>query len=452
MQTQIRETLPESETPASGIREDRHSRLPLILTVAALVLFMLICNLLTPMLVDDFTYSFSFVDGSPIESAADIFPSIAAHAEKMNGRHTAHFFAQLFLLLPDFLFEIVNAAIFTAGLCLMARICDRKLRLWMILLLFGFHWLFEPAFGEVNLWLDGACNYLWGYVICLLWLSPYFAAIDRLRPAPIGLRIALIPLGFVAGGWNENASAASIFMAALLICAVLYVHRRVGFELILALVGAIGGFLTMALAPAESKNKIVELTFDLLRDNFVIATKMLAQMAPLFILYAVLITLAVMLDADGAAICKSVVLTLGALASNYIMIFASYYHSRSAAFTAVLLSIACTMLLGALSEKGGRRLAACTLSVTMLLTAYFVIIGMDDMARSHDAVMADAEYLAECRDTGVREATLTVITAETKYSAVKELKYIDIYDPDTWPNRNMARYYGLDAIYGEADE
>ena len=437
--------LPKNPSTKQAAMWKRH--IPLSLVCLSVFVFILVCNLLTPLLVDDYTYCFSFVDGSPIESVWDIFPSIAAHAQKMNGRHAAHFTAQLFLFLPPVLFKIINAAVFVIGLCLITRI-GGKVRPRPLLLGFCLLWLFEPAFGEVNLWLDGACNYLWGYTLCLLWLCPYFDSVDRLADPPIAQRIVWILLGFLAGGWNENVSASAIFMAMLLLGLTFLHRRRVRWDQIASLAAAVGGFLTMALAPAEGKNKIASLSLGMLRDHFVIATKMLATLAPLLVLYTVLVTLAILSGKAGQAVSKSTVLVLGALASNYMMIFASYYYDRSAAFTAVLLVAACLVLLRTLHADGYKKLSACTLSVALLLTSYFAIIGANDIYDTYQAITANQEYLTSCRDADLPVAYLPVVTAETKYSAVKNLKYIDTTDPDTWPNRNMARYYGLDAIYG----
>lgn len=70
---------------------------------------MLVCNLLTKFLADDFAYLFSFADGSRIEHLSQIIPSMAAHAKSMNGRLTAHSLVQLFVIFPTWVFDVVNA-------------------------------------------------------------------------------------------------------------------------------------------------------------------------------------------------------------------------------------------------------------------------------------------------------------------------------------------------------
>lgn len=69
---------------------------------------MALLSFLTPMIADDYSYSFSFADYRRIESVGDIVESMAAHRETINGRIIAHSMVQLFLLLPKAVFNTVN--------------------------------------------------------------------------------------------------------------------------------------------------------------------------------------------------------------------------------------------------------------------------------------------------------------------------------------------------------
>ncbi len=420
--------------------------------LAGIYLFMLVCNLLTPMLVDDYTYVYSFVDGSEMDSVLDIFPSIAAHASKMNGRHVAHFFAQLFLFLPQTVFKILNPAVFCLLLYIIARIASKKVPTKLMALAFGLIFIFEPVFGQVNLWLDGACNYLFSYTVCLLWLFCFiFYYEDNGNNRPMYLKILIPLLGFFAGGWNENVSAATIFMALLVILLMLISHRGIKLELWLSLVLAGVGFLLMALAPAESANKISGMDLGLLRENIVVATKMLGEIAPLILLYAALLTLSLMSSGVTDKNIIAAVLALGGLASNYIMIFASYYHERSAAYTAVLFAAGCVVLCHSLWDTGAKKLVSCLLSLTLVVCAYFAVIGVNDIYLSWRDAVANEEYLIACHDSGETEAEIAWIHGETKYSPVYGMKYIDVSDHTSWPNYNMSKFYGLDVIYGRIE-
>ena len=144
-------------------------------------LLMLLGNVLTPYAVDDWAYMHSFATGERLTRFGEIFPSMAAHAQTMNGRLFAHFWAQLFLLLPKAAFNIVNALIFTALIALLARLAqpEGERDNLILLMIFCAVWVFVPAFGQVFFWLDGACNYGWGCVIGFAFLAPYIRLLDR---------------------------------------------------------------------------------------------------------------------------------------------------------------------------------------------------------------------------------------------------------------------------------
>lgn len=76
---------------------------------AGIFFILFIFNYLTPYLVDDFTYRLSFATFKPLQNLWEIFPSMAAHTKSMNGRTTAHFLVQLFMLMPPLVFDIVNS-------------------------------------------------------------------------------------------------------------------------------------------------------------------------------------------------------------------------------------------------------------------------------------------------------------------------------------------------------
>lgn len=423
-----------------------------IVFLAAVYLFMLILNLMTPMLVDDYTYVYSFVDGSEMDSVLDIFPSIAAHAHKMNGRHVAHFFAQLFLFIPQIIFKLLNPAIFCLLIYIIAKIASKKVPTKLLALGFGLIFVFEPVFGQVNLWLDGACNYLFSYAVCLLWLLcfiSYYEDSEKVRP--MYLKILIVILGFFAGGWNENVSAATIFMAMLVIVMMFIKRRKVKLELWLSLALAAVGFLLMALAPAESANKISGMDFGMLRENIVIATKMLGEIAPLILIYAVLLTVSFMTSGVTDKNIIAVILALGGLASNYIMVVATYYHDRSAAYTAVLFAAGCVVLCSELWNAGTKKLVACVMSLTLAACAYFAVIGVNDIYLTYRDAVANEEYLIACHESGETTAEIAWIHGETKYSPVYGMKYIDVNDHTSWPNYNMSKYYGLDVIYGRME-
>ncbi len=439
-----------SQKSKGDLSKHRFENKSIVIFLLLVYALMLACNLMTDLLVDDYTYYYSLVDGSKIESFFDLFPSIYAHAHKMNGRHVAHFCAQLFLFIPHIIFKLFNPLIFVALIVIIARIADRKLKMLPLLLSFGLIFIFEPVFGQINLWLVGACNYLWAYVICLFWLSLMIKCCTSQNDAesPLALRIAIIPLGLIAGSWSENVSSSTIFMAMLVLIYIYILKRKIRLELILSFAAGVVGFLILAFAPAESVNKISSLSLAMLWSGFKAATQMLLSFAPLILLLAALLTLSLMSSRFSHRNICALILTLGGLASNYILIFSQYYPERSAGYTVVLFSAACAVCAYELKTQGSRKLIACILSLTMAVTAYCVVIAVHDIHMTHEATSANEAYMRACHEQNILDAKIPAVSPKTKYSPAWDLKYIDFEDPDTWPNRNMARYFGLNSVIG----
>ena len=149
--------------------------------MAILFLIMLACNAMVHLFSDDFIFIFNYAsfqtgEFSRIDGLSSIFESLRAIYQYENGRLVAHFFSQLFLYLPGIIFKILSSAMFVLEIYLMYRLCVRNSstpNTFFFLVIFGCIWIFQPAFGEAHLWLDGACNYLWCYVFNLLFLFPF---------------------------------------------------------------------------------------------------------------------------------------------------------------------------------------------------------------------------------------------------------------------------------------
>jgi hypothetical protein len=164
---------------------------------------MLALNLLTPLLADDYLYAFSFATGERITSVGDIFPSLAAHAATMNGRLTPHFFVQLFVMLPRWIFAILNSFVYLALLLGMVRLSARvgERYPWRLLLIVsGAVFLLPPAFGQSFLWLAGSVNYLWCDAL-MVWLLVPFADFYLRGKSTTGMgRMTLMVLGALLMG------------------------------------------------------------------------------------------------------------------------------------------------------------------------------------------------------------------------------------------------------------
>ena len=80
-----------------------------------------------------------------------------------------------------------------------------------------------PFFGTVFLWLDGACNYLWGTALALL---PLLIIPRLLEKECAALGVIGVPLCFLSGWTNENAACGMLAAALLLLADSAYRGKR----------------------------------------------------------------------------------------------------------------------------------------------------------------------------------------------------------------------------------
>lgn len=414
-------------------------------------LFMLFCNVLTLKIADDYDYCFSWADNSRITSVWQIAPSMAAHAVSMNGRLIAHSIAQFFLMLPDWVFDVVNSAVFVLQLVMIVRICcGRKKSNLLIIGILCVIWRYELSFGQVNLWLDGSCNYLWNIALSLLFVQPYLNFFNNDAPQHgIIHNILFLFLSFIAGGYGETTSAAFIFIAVvLMILGCVCQKKNMSVILIFGLILASLGYLTIYMAPAQL-DKGSGLTLSALYHSIVRCLEKLYSMRALILIFTVSMVLCVFKKMDKKRILLAGVFFLGAMCSNFILIFACDYPERAALGMTVLLIIADAILLHEIGQSVEcRAVAVCVLAILLLLTPRRFLLGMEDVYQTYCGMKSNEEYLIQCAEDDIMDVELPIIYADLQYSAAWGLRYLSADDPDTWPNKNMGKYYGVDSIIG----
>lgn len=416
-------------------------------------LIVLICTSLTPMLADDYSYSFSYMDRSRIGSLSDILSSLTAHRDSMNGRLIAHFFTHLFLLLPKSVFNFVNAAVFTLIQYTVYRwVCgsNKKTNLFLVLSAFFLLWLFVPVFGQVFFWLDGACNYSWGLCFILLFLSPYFSRYlkkDFDYLTFFWQKLLYIILAFLAGAYSESASFAMLFIATTFLFCIYCREKLLPKLLVVALIAAVLGYIFLMTAPSEWSGRVGSFSIEVMAKNIKrIISAPYDTMLPLFILYAGLLSACICLKLRKEIIITSVILFLGAWASLLLFAAALYFPWRSLLMMTVLLVIACLLMVSALCDVGFRCFLPTATAVIGMVFVFQLVLGIGDI------VFVSMQY--HCRESAIYQAIeagensvgLDTYAADTKYSAAYLLP--DIYeDSSLWPNYDLAAYYGIGSVY-----
>lgn len=421
-------------------------------------ILLLVYNRLTPYLVDDFNYCFSFQTGDKLSGILDILPSMLAHASSMNGRLAAHSLVQLFSLLPNWVFDLVNAAMFALQIHLLCSFTPKSQTRWLqVPLAFFSLMLFELAFGQVNLWQDGAINYLWSVVFALLFLRPFataFLSAASISAAPRWQAWLALLGGFFVGAYSETVSAASIFCGAALVLAQWYTSGRRfwNIQLLARLAAAMVGYVTIYLAPAQWKNKSVSGNIGLFWDGFLRADRMYLHFWVLLLVFGALFSIAIAKKADRKRLLLALSFLGSSLVANFMLAFASYYPERASVGAFVFLLCADMVLCATLLEdrKAWRPFMAATV-VLILCCVKPVYYGSYDILRTYREICNNKNTIVQSQQSGVRDVSLPLVIGRTKYSAIYDLTYLDSQNCFSWPNDAMAKYYSMDSISGIAE-
>lgn len=425
----------------------------MLLILAFMYLVMLYCNLKTNLLADDYMYCFSFADGSRMESLSQLIPSMAAHRLTINGRLISHSLVQISLMLPLWIFKLVNSAVFVGEVYLVYRIAlgRRERNSLLLLCIFGCIWIFTLNFGQVILWQDGSINYLWATFFSLLYLTVYFRKFlyDRDIKSLPG-RILYIFAAFLIGAYSENCASTVIFLSC---CFMLLSHflkkQKIAPYLWIAVLFALGGFAFMMTAPAQIANKSSQFTVSNLFDNFVTALEMYRRIWTPLVVYTVLAALAYSRRVDRDRQILAALLMLGSLAAVFVLTFASFFPERSAYIGTLLIISADAVLFAALFENIKLRPLVTALGAICLMAAlYKGSIGVQDIVKTNYYLTENEKQIVACREEGIMDVEVYRVYSSTGYCALEGLGYLNTEVADSWPNKYMAAYFGVDSIIG----
>lgn len=432
------------------LQEWNRSRSAVPLSLGGIFALMLALNILTPYICDDYTYRLNFATGEPLRSFGEIFGSMYAHSFSMNGRLISHGLAQVFMLLSPGVFDVVNSAVFVGTLWLMHRLCGSESAL-LLACSFCLLWLLMPVFGQVALWQVGAVNYFWSLTALLLFIAPELL---RFLEGRVLLwrnwhRAAFCVYGFFFGWYNEIASFVGICMVPCLILLGLWLNKdKIRLNRLLPVLFAALGYAVMLSMPAQAANKSGGLTADMLVRRFAVCSGMLVKYLLPLLIPLVLILFFKFDSLPRKKLILSGLFALAGVCANYMPLAASYYPERCLCTPVLLLIMA---LLFPLSEFAKREYCmnfclACVLVIC--LTVPFILTGCADIVSCHRQHAQREQTIAAAVDAGEGDVTANVVIPQTRWSGYWGVRDLTD-DPDTWPNHDMARYYGLDSLIGE---
>ncbi len=416
-----------------------------------IAVLLLLLNCLTPMVGDDYQYSFIFNRPERIESLADVFYSQYIHYFEWGGRSVAHFLLQFFLLLGKPVFNVFNTGVTLLYLYLIAKLAgERKVRLWIFVSAFLLSWFFMPQFGTVFFWLTGSCNYLWTAVIMFALIGFYYSALERGRQLSLVVSL-LIGLWGVAAGWcNENTSGMTVFCALALTGYYWYKYRKIQLWQISGIVGGTIGFLFMILAPG---NYIRASRYDGLNIVFWLHKNWMQANAVTFdaegkyavIFAAFLITFFVMmcLKVDREKKIIGTIWVVAAFLGNYAMILSPKYPPRASFGVRTMFVISILYCVSLILQKTAKDAVRRYLPMVVLLTAglYFLCSYAEALYDVGGTWWKDRERVQmvyEEKEKGNLSIEVPKMNAKTEYNV-----FYNILD---WPSYDVEKYFGMDEI------
>lgn len=416
-------------------------------------------NVLTPMYGDDYQYAFSFYDGKRISSLGDIFHSLYYHYFSMNGRLTTHFFAHLFLMFDEGVFDHFNTLFFLCLGLVIYRSSGFGLKkyspLWLCFV-FVLLYQFTPAFGQSFLWTVASPTYLMGVAFLIAVLLPYLKhlrqpGVPSSRPWLTAL--AALVIGFLAGTINENNSIALLGMAAVATF-ISWLRKDLRPWMLTCLFGILVGYILMLIAPGNGL-RMQELGSErtlsaLLQQAKIITTNAVHLFHPLLILFLALLYLYLL--QQGGKSMKEILLPLiptgvlmvGVLGSSYSMIVTTYFPLRVWSGPVAFLIAACGSVASLIdfSRPAFSRVFLKTVSL------FFILLTLVNCSKTVSD-LKDIRYLYDTRVTSIQEQLargeediyVPSIRSTNRFSCIPERGDLD-YNSSSWHNEAMASYWG----------
>lgn len=417
---------------------------------------MFVFNSMTPYAADDFVYRLSFYEDALISDVGflGVVKSMYAHAFAMNGRIVSHGFEQFFMLFPKTVFNITNTLIYVSLVYAVYRIVNYKNKRNCILYCGTAMaiWHYMPVFGQVCLWQVGSVNYLWSVFFGVLFLAPFVYRFTHGGDIfkHVWQKALFVVFSFVMGLYSEITSFTVIFTAVILIVLIFAMKgdKKVGWMTAAVIIAAIG-YIILLRMPAEVKAKQSETDINTLIMNFREVTSLLKTYTlPIMIVFSVLFSLGCVAKIDRDRLILSVLFAFSAVMASYMMTVAKYVPERCLITTTIFAIIAVGILIPGFSGTKYTPVMICCGAILAVMFAFSFADGGTDIWDSYLQYEERVAHIEQMKNEGVYDITLHVIQPKTEYSAFYGIVDLQTEVNDTWPNTQMANYYGVETISG----
>jgi len=444
--TFMSKTYHKIDTISSSISESK-AKYTLCWIVAIVSVFgaILFLNILTPLISDDFAYLFIYGEQAQVQSIGDIMQSQINHYYMWGGRSVVHFIAQVLLLLPPFIADLLNSLVYMGYIFLIYLHIKGQGRtnvsLFVIINLAV--WFFQPVIGDTILWITGAANYLWGTFLILLFLLPYrlYRGRELAMPSYIFASFGMFLLGVLAGWTNENTAGAMLLITVLFLFYYHFQKRRMPVWAYAGLLGGIIGFLIMILAPGNFERagesapmSIYLLVYRLFNSTFTF----FYYCGPLILVCTVMIVLYRHYKKDDrelkAVLSINLIYYIAAVAAVYAMLLSPTFPRRALFGVVTLMIIGAGILWYNLNYRLSfiRQLRFSVLFVGLLSFVFTFYLAAKQI-NEYRTILVDREVVMQ----QAKEDGKTICEFE-RYNGG-----IYIHGEDPFSGELMSRYYGI---------
>lgn len=414
---------------------------------------MLLFNFLTPYLADDWFYSLS-------KSIPDIFRKEYTHYFNQNGRSVAHIIARFFLMYNKIIFNIANSIIYIlfTNLIFVHAVYGKNLKkregllCWIMVHLLLF--IYVVKWGQIFLWLDGSCNYLWTSTIILLYLLPFRVYYSSPKEINKKYIFPLMCFGGLLTGWcNENTSGGAILFSILFLAVFVVQKIKLQKWMFGGLLCSIVTYIFMILSPGNAKRRAsfgdTRAWYNQLISNFRNVTNNMYS-AYKYLLFAIVIVtvIAICIHISQKYLILYGIYLLTAVAIFYALILSPVTSDRPLFGGSVFLVIACLSIFSCVIVKRTELLwgtIAYTSVLGIIFAVNFVNAGIDIAYFKVHSDRRDVYTIAR-KEEGYENIVVNEIFPKpgTKYNPSHGFDLSN--DPNEWPSACYARHYNLNTV------
>lgn len=424
----------------------------------------LVLNFLTPYVADDWSYSGS-------TGLIDVFRQEYTHYFHTNGRSMAHILARFFLMYPKPVFNLANSIVYVifTYLIFLHGTYGMKLDLYhkivCYLLIHLMLFIYVLNWGQVFLWLDGACNYLWTCTWMLFYLLPfriYFSLEGKEREwiSRWWMIPGMLLAGAIAGWCNENTSGGVILLTILFLLYFFLKKRKTHRWMWAGLSSSMITFMIMLLSPGNAHRRTYFVDnrawYNQLIDHFLTLTNRYWETHRyLLIVFIIVLVFLLQQKMIQDKVCLLGMYGIVSAGICYALAFSPVTGGRPFFGSSIFLILAVILSLACLLEADSRSKIAVNAYFGVLLCFATInfLNGFADIA--YYKVHSDRRdaFVKQQRENGYTNLVVNELSPKpkTKYNAAWGLSDL-LNDPKDWPSTAYARYYGADTVTAVSNE